>query len=82
LPGLERIFIAGAKDNNGSQRTRRRLAKYRVGCEGRVAHHKREYQGGRCRLKGTVDARIWQSWAALAYDIDAVAQIPEKSDSG
>jgi IS5 family transposase len=81
LPGLERIFIAGAKDNTGSQRTRRRLAKYRVGCEGRVAHHKREYQGGRCRLKGTVGARIWQSWAALAYDIDAVTQIPEKNDS-
>jgi hypothetical protein len=38
-------------------------------------------QGGRCRLKGTVGARIWQSWAALAYDIDAVTQIPEKNDS-
>jgi IS5 family transposase len=82
LPGLERIFIAGAKDNAGSQRTRRRLAKFRVGCEGRIAHHKREYQGGRCRLKGTVGARIWQSWGTLSYDIDTVAGMPVKKDSG
>ncbi|MEA2588535.1 MAG: hypothetical protein QOH66_1462 [Actinomycetota bacterium] len=82
LPGLERIFIAGDKNNAGSQRTRRRLAKYRVGCEGRIAHHKREHQGGRCRLKGTVGARIWQSWAALSYDIDTVAGMPVKNDSG
>lgn len=83
LPGLDRIFIAGDKNNTGSQRTRRRLAKYRVGCEGRVSHHKREYQGGRCRLKGTVGARIWQSWGALIYDIDTVAGMPvKKKDSG
>src|SRR5437899_331804 len=34
LPRLDRIFIAGSKDNTGSQRARRRLARYRVGCEG------------------------------------------------
>lgn len=82
LPGLDRIFISGDKNNAGSQRTRRRLAKYRVGCEGRIAHHKREYQGGRCRLKGTVGARIWQSWGALSHDIDTVAGMPVKNNSG
>ncbi|MGH2719852.1 MAG: transposase [Actinomycetota bacterium] len=82
LPGLERIFIAGDKDNAGSQRTRRRMACYRVGCEGRVAHHKREYHGGRNRLKGTAGAKLWQSWAALCYDIDTVAPMPIKKKSG
>jgi IS5 family transposase len=82
LPGLERIFIAGDPDNAGSQRTRRRLARFRVGSEGRVAHHKREYQGGRNRLKGTLGARIWQSWGVLSYDIDTVAGMPVKKDTG
>jgi IS5 family transposase len=35
LPGPERIFIAGDPTNQGSARTRRRLARFRVGCEGR-----------------------------------------------
>jgi len=75
LPGLERIFISGSATNTGSQRTRRRLAKYRVGCEGRIAHAKREYHAGRCRLKGVEGARIWESWMALNYDVDAVARM-------
>ena len=75
LPGLERIFISGTPSNTGSHRTRRRLAKFRVGSEGRISHFKREYHGGRSRLRGDQGARIWESWAVLAYDIDTVARM-------
>jgi IS5 family transposase len=44
-----KIFIAGSAKNEGSRRTRKRLASHRVGCEGRIAHLKREYGGGRSR---------------------------------
>jgi len=60
------IFIAGSKKNTGSKRTQRRRASYRVGCEGRIADLKREYGGGRLRLKGEEGARIWPGWTALA----------------
>jgi len=75
LPGLERIFIAGSPTNEGSARTRRRLARFRVGCEGRISHMKRGYHAGRCRLRGEQGARIWESWAVLCYDIDTVARM-------
>ena len=55
--------------------TRRLLAKFRVGSEGRISHFKREYHGRRSRLRGTQGARIWQSWGAFAYDIDTVARL-------
>lgn len=69
------LFISGRKDNPGSVRTRRRRARYRVGCEGRIAHLKREYSAGRARLRGIDGARIWESWAALAYDVDTTATL-------
>jgi len=75
LPGLDRIFISGSATNPGSHRTRRRLAKFRVGSEGRISHFKREYHGGRSRLRGDQGARIWESWAVLSYDIDTVARM-------
>jgi IS5 family transposase len=75
LPGLERIFISGSATNQGSARTRRRLAKFRVGSEGRISHFKREYHGGRSRLRGDEGARIWESWSVLALDIDTVARM-------
>ncbi len=78
LPPLDRLFIAGSAGNPGSARTRRRLAKFRVGCEGRISHMKRELHARRCRLKGAAGARIWQAWAALTYNIDTVAAMPTK----
>jgi IS5 family transposase len=69
------VFIVGSSDNTGSRRTRRRLARYRVGCEGRISHMKREYGAGRPRLKGEQGARIWESWSTLAYDLDTVADM-------
>ena len=70
------LFIAGNKANPGSRRTRRRRARYRAGCEGRIAHLKREYGAGRSRLKGESGARIWEGWAAFAYDVDTAAALP------
>jgi IS5 family transposase len=69
------VFIVGSSDNAGSRRTRRRLARYRVGAEGRISHMKREYQAGRPRLKGKQGARIWESWSTLAYDLDTIADM-------
>lgn len=70
------VFIVGSAKNEGSRRTRRRLASHRVGCEGRIAHLKREYGGGRSRLKGVNGAKIWASWTTLAYNLDTVARLP------
>jgi IS5 family transposase len=73
--GLDGVttFIVGSKDNAGSKRARRRLACYRVGAEGRISHLKREYGAGRPRLKGKQGARIWEGWAAFAYNLDTIA---------
>lgn len=69
------LFITGNAANPGSRRTRRRRARYRVGCEGRIAHVKREYGARRSRLKGEHGARIWEGWAVLAYNLDTVAAL-------
>lgn len=74
-----KIFIAGSAKNEGSRRTRKRLASHRVGCEGRIAHLKREYGGGRSRLRGLTGAKIWAGWTALAYNLDTVARLPAKA---
>lgn len=78
LSGLgTEVFVVGARTNRGSRRTRRRLARYRVGSEGRIAHLKREYGAKRSRLRGEEGAQIWEGWSALAYDIDTVARMPQ-----
>jgi IS5 family transposase len=80
--GQPEVFIAGDQHNAGSRRTRRRLARFRVGCEGRISHLKRNYGAGRSRLKGTEGTRIWESWAVLTYDLDTVARLPVRRSSG
>lgn len=70
-----RTFIAGRREP-GSKRTRRRLARYRVGAEGRISHLKRGYGLGRTRLKGEEGQRIWSDWSAFAYDLDTLAVLP------
>jgi IS5 family transposase len=74
LAGLAptRTFIAGRAEP-GSRRTRRRLARYRTGCEGRISHLKRGYGLRRSRLKGNQGQRIWTGWAILAYNLDTLA---------
>src|SRR6266487_3850977 len=70
------VFIVGSKMNSGSRRHQRRLARYRVGCEGRVSHLKREFGARRSRLKGDVGAHTWTSWAFLTYNLHTLASIP------
>lgn len=72
LPNAERVFIAG-RQSTGSKHTDRRLAKYRVGCEGRISHIKRRYGARRSRLKGQDGARTTVGWTILAYNLDTLA---------
>jgi IS5 family transposase len=65
----ERTFIAG-RASPGSKRTQRRLARYRVGAEGRISHLKRRHGLRRSRLKGGQGERTWTGWAVLAYNIE------------
>jgi IS5 family transposase len=70
--GPERVFVAG-RHEPGSRRTRKRLARYRTGAEGRISHLKRSYSLRRSRLKGHQGQRIWTGWAILAYNLDTLA---------
>jgi len=72
LPPPDRAFIAG-RQSAGSNKTNRRLAKFRVGCEGRISHLKRRYAMRRSRLKGHDGARTTAGWAILAYNLDTLA---------
>lgn len=77
------VFVVASRTNTGSRRTRRRLARYRVGAEGRIAHLKRSYGARRSRLRGAAGAAIWTNWAVLAYNVDtAAAMSPRRSGSG
>jgi IS5 family transposase len=72
LPDSERVFIAG-RQSTGSRHSDRRLAKYRVGCEGRISHLKRRYGARRSRLKGQGGARATVGWSVLTYNLDTLA---------
>jgi len=72
LPPESEVFIAG-RQQPSSKRTKRRLARYRVGCEGRISHLKRSYGLERTRLRGHPGARTWVGWAVLAYNLDTLA---------
>jgi transposase, IS5 family len=68
----DRVFIAG-RQQPGSKRTQRRLARYRTGSEGRISHLKRSYGMRRSRLKGQDGLNTWTGWAILAYNLDTLA---------
>jgi transposase, IS5 family len=70
--GAKTVFIAGHQEP-ASRHTRRRLARYRTGAEGRVSHLKRRYGLDRSRLKGDEGERIWTEWVILAYNSDTLA---------
>jgi transposase, IS5 family len=72
LPDTQRAFIAG-RQSAGSRRTNRRLARYRVGCEGRISHLKRRYGLRRSRLRGHEGACTWVAWAILSDNLDTLA---------
>ena len=66
------LFIAG-REQPAARRPRKRLASYRVGCEGRISHLKRSYGLRRSRLRRHEGARTWVGWAILAYNLDTLA---------
>jgi transposase, IS5 family len=66
------VFIAG-RQQPPSRRSRRRLAGYRVGCEGRISHLKWGYGMRRSRLRGHDGARTWVGWTILTYNLDTLA---------
>lgn len=68
----ERTFIAG-RQQPGSKHTRRRLARFRTGSEGRISHLKHRYGLRRSRLKGQHGQQTWTGWAILAYNLDTLA---------
>lgn len=68
----ERTFIAG-RQQPGSRRTQRRLARYRTGSEGRISHLKRGYGLRRSRLKDHQGMQAWTGWAILTYNLETLA---------
>jgi IS5 family transposase len=72
LPEPDRLFISGHHAPH-ARKTNRRLAKFRVGAEGRISHLKRRYGLDRSRLKGHTGARTWAAWSVLAYNLDTLA---------
>ena len=67
----ERTFIAG-RQQPGSRRTQRRLARYRTGSEGRISHLKRGYGLRRSRLKDHQGMQAWTGWSILTYNLDTL----------
>lgn len=70
--GPDRLFVSGRQEP-GSRRTRKRLARYRTGAEGRISHLKRSYGLRRSRLRGHRGQQTWTGWAILAYNLDTLA---------
>lgn len=70
------ISISG-RQRPPSPRTAKRLARYRVGAEGRISHLKRSYGLARTRLRGQQGARTWVGWSVLAYNLDTLAVHPD-----
>ena len=68
----DRVFIAG-RQQPGSRRTQRRLARYRTGSEGRISHLKRGYGMRRSRLKGQDGTKASTAWGILAFNLDTLA---------
>jgi IS5 family transposase len=68
----QRTFIAG-RQQPGSRRTQRRLARYRTGSEGRISHLKRAYGLRRARLKDHHGMQTSTGWSILTYNLDTLA---------
>ncbi len=72
LPDATKVFISG-RQSTASKHTDRRLARYRVGAEGRISHLKRGYGMRRSRLRGIDGARTTVGWSILTYNLDTLA---------
>jgi len=69
IPAGTQLFLSG-RHEPGSRRTRKRQARYRTGCEGRISHLKRRYGLRRSRLKGHDGQQTHTGWAILTYNLD------------
>jgi len=67
-----RTFISGRAEP-GSRRTRRRLARYRTGCEGRISHLKRGYGLRRSRPQGRPGPADLDRLGGPGYNLDTLA---------
>jgi IS5 family transposase len=65
------VFVAG-RQHPPSRRSKKRLASYRAGAEGRISHLKRGYGLRRSRLRGHDGARTWTGWGILTYNLDTL----------
>jgi transposase, IS5 family len=65
------VFVAG-RQQPPSRRSKKRLASYRAGAEGRISHLKRRYGIRRSRLRGHDGARTWTGWGILTYNLDTL----------
>jgi IS5 family transposase len=65
------VFVAG-RQHPPSRRSKKRLASYRAGAEGRISHLKRGYGMRRTRLRGHAGARTWTGWGILTYNLDTL----------
>jgi hypothetical protein len=52
-----------------------RLARFRVGCKGRISHMKRGYHAGRSRREATGAPASGSHGQVLSYDVDTVARL-------
>jgi hypothetical protein len=68
----ERIHIAG-RASPGSRHTQRRLARHRVGIEGRTSHPKHGRGLRRSRLKRAHGEHTWTGWAVFTHNLDTHA---------
>jgi len=66
------VFVAG-RQHPPSRRSKKRLASYRAGAEGRISNLKRGYGLRRSRLRGHDGARTWTGWGILTYNLDTLA---------
>jgi transposase, IS5 family len=65
------VFVAG-RQQPASRRSKKRLASYRAGAEGRISHLKRGYGLRRSQLRGHDGARTWTGWGILTYNLDTL----------
>ena len=77
LPLPDRLFIAGRK-SAGSRKTNRRLAKFRVGCEGRISHLKHRCGWSRTLIDGAHGAAIWCGHGIFAHNLAKITALANR----
>jgi IS5 family transposase len=66
------VLVAG-RQHPPSRRSKKRLAGYRAGCEGRISHLKRGCGLRRIACEATTGREPGPGWGILAYNLDTLA---------